>query len=139
LVSLESCECQWAGAGFIIEQITCDNEWQVLWGYGEDVQSHSEYVLHDIDGDGNNEIFTLFKDESDVWGFAHRYRMDSLGYFILQTLELPYVVTDEIRLGGHYSINSDGTFSLLGQTYSGLDNITIIYDNEGDSIILATK
>jgi hypothetical protein len=139
LVSLEFCECQWAGTGFIMEQIRSDYEWQVLWGCGEDVQSHSEYVFHDIDGDGHNEIFTLFMDESNVWGFAHRYRIDSLGYFILQTLKLPYVVTDEIRLGGRYSVNSDHSFSLLGKTYLGLDSITVIYDNESDSIKLKEK
>lgn len=134
LIIPDSCNLPYQG--FEIVKLHYWTGWEVLWGRGETEECSTRYYLLDLDEDGRDEIFTLFEDENNIWGYVHRYQLLDQGGVALQTLPIPFILTDDVLYRDRCSINVNGTFTLLGETYEGDEHLTVYYDADGDSLAL---
>lgn len=140
LISLSYCDCLETvpGDGFVLYSSNLvHNESNILWGKTTLDNSKNKYFLADIDDDNVNELFTLFLDVSNIWGYVHRFTIDSNFSVKLQTIKLPYMLVQVDKpLGELLKINPDKSITLLGETYESKNYLTIYYDNKNDSLFL---
>ena len=140
LVSLSYCDCLETvpGDGFVLYSSNFIlNESSVLWGKTTLDNSKNKYFLADIDDDTVDELFTLFLDVSNFWGYVHRFTIDSNYSVHLQTLKLPHMlIMDDKPLEELLRINPDKSITLLSRIYESKRSVTIYYDDKNDSLSL---
>lgn len=137
LYVMDSCDI--LSRGFLIVAFDYESScWDILWGSGDLEECSTRHYLLDLDGDTRLEILTLYENEDNIWGYAHRYRLLGQGGVALQTLPIPYIHPDDVLYRDRCMINVNGTFTLLGETYEGDEHLTVFYDTTGDSLALRT-
>lgn len=140
LVSTSYCDCLEAvpGDGFVLYSSNyVHNELNVLWGKTTIDNSKNKYFLANIDDDKISELLTLYLDESNIWGYVHRFTVDTNYQVTLQTLELPFmIIVDDKPIDKLLRINSDKSITILGKTYESANNLTVYYDEKNDSLSL---
>ena len=133
--------------GFLIYYGAFNEYSKVLWGESWTVSGPTtDYFYWDFDSDGINEVLTLFSDVGLMFGYVHRFKIDSNYSVSIRSFEFSQILIEDVPLSDILRINDDQSITIIGgisawdeekkMIYSIHDNPTIYYDVKGDSLAI---
>jgi len=130
--------CDWQKGsvppGFLIAVGNLENDHQVLWGQFAECYKAEAYAI-DLDHLAPCEIMTLFMDESNLWGCAHRMAIKEGKRLALQTVVIPVMgFSDLADESGALFTSDSGRVLTFSGTLGDTASVTLSYDSSGDSL-----